>query len=138
MTGVDDFVGRTTYRVLYGDVDQMGVLYHANFFRLFERGRSEYIRDRGLPYREIEERGAALPVTEAHAHYHRPVRYDDLIVIETAVGLVRRASIRFEYELYRQENALELLAEGWTLHACVSPDGKVIRLPEYVRELFVG
>ena len=131
-----ELTGRTTYRVLYGDVDQMGVLYYGNYFRLFERGRSEFIRDRGFPYREMEARGATLPVTEAHAHYLRSFRYDDLVLIETRIGQLRRASIRFDYRLFLDDRPEEVLAEGYTLHACVSTEGKIIRLPEYIKELF--
>ena len=128
-------VGRTKYRVLYGDCDSMGVMYYGQYMRLFERGRAELIRDLGLSYKECEQRGLILPVTECYCHYHRSVEYDDQVLIETRIAQVRRASVRFEYEIYRDEEKGETLAEGYTLHACLSPERKVIRLPEFLKNL---
>ena len=122
----------TKYRVLYGDVDAMGVMYHGNYFRLFERGRAEYIRERGLTYKDIEDRGVFLPVSQAQAHYLQPARYDDLVLIECRPGQIKRASLRFDYRIFRDRNKTELLVEGHTLHACTNTDGKVIRLPEFL------
>ena len=122
----------TRYRVLYGDVDQMGVVYYGNYLPLFELGRAEFMRALGAPYREIEERGFVLPVTEAHCHYYQSARYDDLVLIETRIGQVRRASVRFEYEIFRGDDDRERLVRGYTLHACLTPQGKIVRLPEFL------
>ena len=129
---------RTHYRVLYGDVDSMGVVYYGNYLRLFERGRAEFIRARGLSYKQIEERELLLPVTETYCHYYLPARYDDLLLIETRLGKLRRASVRFEYDIYRDEGRDERLASGYTLHACLTPEGKVVRLPKFVLEILSG
>lgn len=123
-------VGLTRYRVLYGDVDQMGVIYYGNYFRLFERGRAEFMRDRGLSYGEMEAEGLILPVTEAHCHYYQAAVYDELLLIRTWVSQLRRASLRFDYEIYRQGESDLLLIKGYTVHACVNSDRKIIRLPE--------
>jgi acyl-CoA thioester hydrolase len=118
---------RTEIRVIYGDTDQMGVAYYANYLRWFEAGRNELIRARGLTYREVEERfRLMLPVAEAHVAYRAPARYDDLIAIETSVAEVRRASVRFAYRIVRGG---EVLATGHTVHACVDLDGRVQRMP---------
>src|SRR5512144_1043480 len=118
---------RTELRVIYGDTDQMGVAYYANYLRWFEAGRNEYIRARGLTYREVEERfRLMLPVAEAHVAYRSPARYDDLVAVETSVADVRRASVRFEYRIVR---GAEVLATGHTVHACVGLDGRVQRMP---------
>ncbi|MEW5725007.1 MAG: thioesterase family protein [Thermodesulfobacteriota bacterium] len=130
--------GRTCYRVLYGDCDSMGVMYYGHYLRLFERGRAELIRDLGLSYKECERRGAILPVTETYCHYHRSVEYDDLVVIETRVGEVKRASVRFDYEIYRDGDNNEKLAEGYTRHACISPEKKIIRLPAFLQDVLAG
>lgn len=134
MTGSEHVV-QTKYRVLYGDVDAMNVMYYANYLRLFERGRAEYMRDRGLAYRALEEQGFVMPATEAHVHYYKSARYDDLLVIETRVTRVKRASIRFDYDIFRSEDGREKLADGWSVHACVTPAGKVARLPDSLLEL---
>jgi acyl-CoA thioester hydrolase len=118
----------TELRVIYGDTDQMGVVYYANYLRYFEAGRNEFIRAKGLRYRDFEERYALrLPVTEAGVRYQQPARYDDLLRLETSLEEVRRASASFAYRLLRDG---VLLATGRTVHACVDMDGKVRRLPE--------
>jgi acyl-CoA thioester hydrolase len=117
----------TWLRVIYGDTDQMGVVYYANYLRYFEAGRNEYIRARGLRYRDFEERfGLRLPVAEAGVSYKLPARYDDLIDVEVSMAEVRRASARFEYRLLREG---ALLATGHTVHACVDLEGRLRRLP---------
>jgi len=134
----DSGVHQTSYRVLYGDVDSMGVVYYGNYFRLFERGRAELLRQRGLGYKEVEERGFILPVTQTHCRYYQSARYDDLLLIETRVGLVKRASVRFDYEIFRDADHRQRLAAGSTLHACLNPDGKIVRLPHFLLQLLNG
>jgi acyl-CoA thioester hydrolase len=119
---------KTDIRVIYGDTDQMGFVYYANYLRFFEAGRNEYLRAKGAPYREVEaELGIRLPVVEATVHYKAPARYDDLLVIETVLAQVRRASARFEYLVRRGE---ERLVTGHTVHACIDFEGSLQRLPE--------
>jgi acyl-CoA thioester hydrolase len=114
-------------RVIYGDTDQMGVVYYANYLRYFEAGRNEFIRARGLRYRDFEARfGLRLPVAEAQVSYRAPARYDDLITVETSLAEVRRASARFGYRIVREG---EVLATGHTLHACVDLEGRLQRMP---------
>jgi len=122
----------TRIRVIYGDTDQMGVVYYANYLRYFEAGRSEFIRAKGLRYRDFEEAfGLLLPVAEASVRYRSPARYDDLLDLEVSLGEVRRASARFDYRLLREGT---LLASGQTLHACVDQEGRVHRLPPALLE----
>jgi acyl-CoA thioester hydrolase len=122
----------TSYRVIYGDTDNMGVVYYANYLRIFELGRNEYMRARGLTYREVEARGLKLPVVEAHCRYLRPARYDDLLTIETRITRAKAARVSFAYAL--KNEAGELLAEGHTDHAAVGDSGKPVRLPPEVIE----
>src|SRR5262245_43038816 len=104
-------------RVIYGDTDQMGVVYYANYLRYFEAGRNEYLRARGARYRDIEaEHRVYLPVVEAQVSYKQPARFDDLLVLETTLARLGRASARFEYRVVRGE---VLIAVGHTVHACV-------------------
>ncbi|MFY1829368.1 acyl-CoA thioesterase [Myxococcus fulvus] len=122
-------------RVIYGDTDQMGVVYYANYFRYFEFARSEFFRARGGSYRELEGSGLMLPVAEASCAYKAPARYDDMLVIRASVSELRRASVVFTYELFREGEPRTLLCTGRTLHACVGRDGKPTRLPESVARL---
>ncbi len=123
---------RTELRIIYGDTDQMGVVYYANYLRFFEAGRNEFIRAHGLTYRDFEERFALqLPVAEAKVSYKAPARYDDVVAVETSLAELRRASVRFAYRILRGD---ELLATGETVHACVDVDGRVRRLPPELLE----
>jgi len=128
----------TQLRVIYGDTDQMGVVYYANYLRYFEAARNEFIRAKGLRYRDFEERfGLLLPVAEASVSYKSPARYDDLLTVEISLGEARRASARFEYRLLRDDGTL--LCTGHTVHACVDRAGKLQRLPrELVQALSAG
>jgi acyl-CoA thioester hydrolase len=119
----------TTYRVIYGDTDQMGVVYYANYLRWFERGRGELLRACGIPYATIERRGMHFPVTELSCRYFRPAHYDDLIVIDTRITSVTRASLTFTYGITREAEAM-LLASGSTKHACVDGQGKIMRIQD--------
>lgn len=119
---------RTEVRVIYGDTDQMGVVYYANYLRYFEAGRNEFIRAKGLRYRDFEARfGLVLPVAEAGVKYLTPARYDDLLAVETSLVELGRASARFGYRLLRDGEAI---ATGFTVHACVDGQGRIRRLPE--------
>lgn len=127
--------GTTEYRVIYGDTDQMGVVYYANYPRLFERGRGELVRELGLPYAEVEEKGFGLPVTELYCHYHNPAKYDDLLIIKTEVTRLRRASMTFEYSICKKGEEETVLVTGKTIHACCTHEGKIVRVPEFLLEV---
>ena len=107
----------------------MGVVYHANYFRYFETGRTELLRAAGLDYRSFEAMGFKLPVTCASARYLSPARYDDELMLVTTVAQVRRGSLHMEYELSRESDSVAI-ATGVTTHACVGENGRVCRLPE--------
>jgi acyl-CoA thioester hydrolase len=125
---------RFTLRVRYGDTDQMGFAYYANFLRWFEIGRAEMMRFLGTTYRDIEAQGTWLPVLEARCRYLRPARYDDLVVIETGVTAVGRASVSFGYRIVREADG-ELLAYGSTEHCFLDPSGKPMRAPDSLAAL---
>jgi acyl-CoA thioester hydrolase len=124
---------RVDIRVIYGDTDQMGVVYYANYLRYFEAGRNEYLRACGLRYRDFEtQHRIFLPVVEAQVGYKAPARYDDLLAVYTGISRLGRASARFEYRVVRDET---VLATGHTVHACVNAAGAVRPLPVEVRDL---
>ena len=119
----------TSYRVIYGDTDQMGVVYYANYLRWFERGRSEFLRQIGLPYAQIEAAGYHFPVAEVTCRYAQSARYDDVIEIATTLNELSRVSFLFEYKISRQEDHI-ILATGSTKHACINHEGQVKRMPK--------
>ncbi len=127
----------TTVRVIYGDTDNMGIAYHANYFRWFEIGRSEMFRSLGLAYRDIEKRGIFLPVSEVGCKFLAPIRYDDLLVIETTLDTTVRGGMKFDYRIFK-ENDDTLLARGFSKHACMNQERKVVRPPAFIMELVAG
>lgn len=121
-------INLTSYRVIYGDTDQMGVVYYANYLRWFERGRSEFLRQIGLSYATIEKAGFHFPVAEVVCRYAQSACYDDVIQIETELSQLGRASLSFEYRISREADR-SLLAAGSTRHACIDYGGRVKRIP---------
>jgi len=122
-------------RVRYAETDKMGVVYYANYLVWFEVGRTEWLRQAGFTYREVEESGIILPVIEVRCEYLQPARYDDDIEIRTRGTLLSGARVQFDYEVVRQRPGV-VAAVGRTVHASVDPTGRPVRLPERVRELF--
>ena len=117
-------------RVIFGDTDQMGVVYYGNYLRYFEASRAAYWRGLGKSYRDLEAWGVALPVVEAHCRYRRPAHYEDLLGIEVVIDELRGASVRFTYAVRRDQ---ALLAEGFTRHAAIGPDGRPRAFPAEFR-----
>ncbi len=124
---------RTTCRVIYGDTDKMGFVYHANYFRWFEMGRSEMFRHLGIPYKTIEEKGFFLPLSEVHCKFNSPSKYDDILLIETTLDTGIKGSMKFNYKIF-SEDGNQILVEGYTKHACVNSNGKVVRPPAFLME----
>ncbi len=121
---------RTHVRVRYADTDQSGAVYHAAYLRWFEAGRSEAMRDHGIPYSETEARGINLPVIDLHVRYHRPALYDQLLEVRTHVASLTRTRIQFAYRLVLPGDRRPL-ATATTVHPFVDRDGRVLRLDRY-------
>jgi acyl-CoA thioester hydrolase len=127
----------TTARVLYGDTDAGGVVYNANYLRYFEIGRTELMRQWVCSYRDIEKLGFVLPVIECWSRFKSPAFYDDLLLIETTVAEVSSLKCRFSYRILRREEGParpKLLVKGYTVHAAVTREGRLTRLPEEIIE----
>lgn len=116
-----------TLRVRYGETDQMGVVYHANYLLYFETGRTELMRAAGLAYRELEERGVFLVVTETACRHRAAARYDEELRVVTTVDRVGKATVRFRYEVFGPSGTL--LADGHTELASVDRAKNPVRLP---------
>lgn len=123
-----------SHRVSYGETDTMGVLYYGEYFHIFERGRSDFIRSLGISYQVVEERGLFLPVREAQCRYRSPARYDDLIQVRLCICSFGKASLCFSYGLYDEEKK-KLMATGFTQHACVNATGKPIAVPLWFKDI---
>lgn len=119
----------TTLRVRYAETDQMGVVYHSNYYIYFEVGRVEYMRQRGVDYKQMEiEDDTFIVVAESKCRYLRPARYDDVLRIRTRVVSAKRRTIEFGYEVLREKTG-ELLATGETKHVLCDGKGRAKSLP---------
>jgi acyl-CoA thioester hydrolase len=125
-------------RIAYADTDRMGVVYYGNYLTLFERGRTELMRNLGLRYRDMEEKDQVyLPASEAFVKYLSPARYDDLIRVVTRVKKLGGASVEFEYDIYDVESGRHV-AQGFTLHPFVDKTWKPVRVPAHIRSKVTG
>src|SRR4051812_39517146 len=131
MTALQGGTLRHDVRVIFGDTDQMGVVYYANYLRYFEGARAAYWRALGKSYKDLEAWGIALPVVEAHCRYKRPAYYEDLLAVDVRVSELRAASLRFAYQVYRGD---QLLADGTTRHGVIGTDGRPRALPAGLRD----
>ena len=128
---------RVKIRPIFGDVDAMNVVYYGNYLRFFEKGRCEFMRTSGRTYAELTARGVQLPAVEAHLRYLRPARYDDPLVVETRLSWVKKASLRFDYRILKEnsDGNQEVLTTGYTVHGCVNSEGQVRPLPDWMVNL---
>jgi len=129
-------VGEVRLRVRYAETDQMGVVYHANYFIWFEVGRVELLRQLGFSYRDMEQNDQCfIAVVDARCRYKAPARYDDEVIVRTRLKNVRESLVHFGYELVRATDAL-VLAEGETAHIVTDGEMKVRAIPEKYMKVF--
>lgn len=119
-------------RVRYGDTDQMGHAYYANYLYWFEQARGAWCRDRGFAYKHLEELGYFLPVVEVYARYKGEVKYDDWITIRIRLAEIKRAAVRFEYEVFNEESG-KVTTEGHTWHVLMGGERKAVTWPPELR-----
>lgn len=125
-------IHETTVRVRYGEVDRMGVVYHAHYLPYFETGRTEFLRSLGRSYREVEESGTLLVVADAGLRFLRPAGYDDELRVRTRLTAVTGVRLVFEYEVDRPVDGVRC-ATGHTTLAATDPRGRPTRLPADLR-----
>ena len=133
MTGVKSHFD-VELRVRYGETDQMGVVYHAEYLVWCEIGRTEYIRAAGLSYAELERRGTLLAVADASLRYHAPARYDDRIRVETTLRSVGSRAITFDYAIFNVESGAKLVT-AHTMLVALDSEGRSVVIPQDVRDL---
>jgi acyl-CoA thioester hydrolase len=125
------------FRVRYGETDQMGVVYHAEYLVWCEMGRTEYIRSRGMSYADMERRGALLAVAEASVRYHAPARYDDLIRVSTLLTRSCSRGLTFDYVIAKADSGQKLASASTTLIA-LDRGGRATTIPMDIRALLGG
>ena len=130
-------IHESSVRVRYGEVDRMGVVYHAHYLAYFETGRTEFLRRLGRTYRAVEEGGMLLVVADAGLKFHRPAGYDDELRVRTRLVELSGVRLRFEYAVDRPVDGT-LIATGHTTLASTDPAGRPMRLPAELRALLDG
>ena len=121
-------------RVNYSETDQMGVVYHANYLIWFDRARTELMRETGLTYKELEQQGVYLAVSEVRIRYRAPARYDDLVQVRCWVRELGSRRVTFGYVVERPATN-ELLATGETSLVSLTHQHTVTRMPAHVLDL---
>jgi acyl-CoA thioester hydrolase len=126
-------VAVTYVRVRYKDTDTMQVVYYGNYLTYFEVARVEFLRQHDRPISAVNAK-LHMPVAEAHVKYLRPARLDDLLEVRCWISEKKRASFRFDYEVRNEDQ--ELLASGFTRHACLDPaTGRMIAIPDWLQSV---
>lgn len=124
---------RVRVRARYPETDRMGVVHHSHYLVWFEIGRTELLRELGMPYASLEAEHLFMPVIEVGARYRAPVRYDEEVDVETALEEITGVQVRFGYRLLRHPGG-ESVATGFSRHAAVNEKGRPRRLPQNLRE----
>ena len=124
-------------RVRYAETDQMGVVHHAAYLPWLEVARTEYLRERGLPYRQLEAMGIRMPVLKVEVEYRRPALYDDLLAVTARLESASPVRFTFRYEV-RREGEPEPLCLAASHHAATGPDGRPRRVPPELMTILGG
>ncbi|TBX70441.1 acyl-CoA thioesterase [Flavobacterium silvisoli] len=121
-------------RVRYSETDQMSVVYHGNYVPYFEMGRVEWLRNKGVSYKSLEESGIALPIVSMTINYKKPARYDDLLTVITKFKSQSSVKIEFDCEIRNENN--ELLTTAHFLLVFVDMNsGKPMAPPQYILDV---
>ncbi|RTY88566.1 thioesterase family protein [Flavobacterium sp. GT3R68] len=121
-------------RVRYSETDQMGVVYHGNYVPYFEMGRVEWLRDKGVSYKSMEERGVALPIVSMNINYKKSARYDEVLTVKTKFKSQTTVKIEFDCEIRNEENEL-LTTAHFVLVFVDIKTGRPVTPPSYIKEL---
>lgn len=114
---------RVFHRPLYADTDSSQVVYHANYLRYFELGRTALMRDVGYPYRDVEERGFVYPIVDLSIRFHEPLRYDDPMWVHTRPVRLERIRVTFDYLITHAETGA-VICRGHTTHCALNRSGR--------------
>ena len=129
----------TQVRVRYKDTDQMGIMHHSNYVVLYEQARTEWLRDMGLTYAEIERRGIMSPIIEVHSRYHYPAFYDEVLTVKVSMEEMPAARLVIASEVYNEAGKLVNTGSvtlgfmhASTRRPCRAPEWFIAALEEYI------
>lgn len=122
-----------SFRARYNETDQMGVIYHGNYAQYLEMGRVEWLRSKGISYREMEEKGIILPVISLQTKFIKSAFYDDLLIVRTT--LKKKPSVRIEFDFIVFNEKREVLAKATVELVFMDKEKRrPIKCPEYILE----
>lgn len=125
---------KTSIRVRYGETDQMGVVYHANYVNFFEIGRTEWLRSLGYTYKSLEDSGIFLPVIGIEIDYKKPAKYDDILTLESSLIENPNIKIQFSHKIFNQDGVL-LVTGISKLVFLDKKNNRPIRCPKFLLNL---
>ena len=126
------------FRVRYSETDRMDTFYNSRALEWFEVGRTELLREAGVPYAEMEARGVMLPLVEAHVEYLGRARYDDELEMKVSAVMSGRARVRFDIRIRQVGDEAAAVAAGYTIHAVTDASGRPVRPPAWLAEAIGG
>lgn len=121
-------------RVRYSETDQMGVVYHGNYIPYFEIGRVEWLRNKGISYKMMEESGIGLPIVNMNINYKKSAVYDELLTVHTVFKSQTSVKIEFDCAIYNESKELLTTAQFMLVFVSLKT-GKPIAPPDYILEL---
>lgn len=125
-TGPDSWKFKQTFRVNYYETDGQRRVHHSNYLKYFERGRIEMLREAGIQYKDLEDDGFMLVVTEMNLRYQAAAEFDDLLTLTTTVTSIGKVRIKHHYTIDRDD---QMIIEADSTIACIGKTGKPTRLP---------
>ncbi len=126
---------RVEHRTLYADTDRSDVVYHSNYLRYFELGRTSLLRDVAFPYREVEKSGFVYPIVDLALRFIRPLKYDDRMWVHTRPQRREAVAVTFEYAITRYEDG-KLVCTGHTRHCALNDRGVVVAVDPKTLKVF--
>ena len=121
-------------RVRYSETDQMGVVYHGRYIPYFEIGRVEWLRNKGVSYKSLEESGIALPIVSMTVNYKKSARYDDWLTVKTMLKKHSAVKIEFDCEIWSEQNELLTTAQFILVFVDLKT-GRPIAPPDYIKTI---
>lgn len=129
------FTTETELIVRYAETDQMGIVHHSNYPVWFEAARTDFIRNMGMSYSQIEERGFLLPLIELRCKYKGAARYEDRIIVKTSVKEISYSRITFHYEVFKRDDNV-MITSGETMHAWTNKELKPLNMKKYAPDIY--
>jgi acyl-CoA thioester hydrolase len=129
------FVQETDITARYAETDQMGIIHHSYYSVWFETGRTDFFKNLGMRYSEVENKGVMLPLTEIKCSFIKPVRYEDVVLIKTWIVKSNCVRLVFNYEILKRAG-MERVAMGETIHAWTDRSLNPINLKKVIPELY--